>query len=620
MITIHELPALRLLCGVIAGITAAPYITSLTGEWIFLLICPVIVLFLLFYNRRVDFNRRYLPGIIQLVLTFFLAVILVNFTDERRSGSHIVNLDISPDTTVTLIGKCVDPPRHTGSWQIVFRSLHQITDGGRLRRATGKFIVFCKDLDAVPRPGEIYRIAVRLTVPGSAAVPGSFDYRSYLESQRIYKTGFVSAADLNKISETSVWNMRNWSTRARDWLVARSTELLGEGEYADVAAGLLFGYRDRIDAQTEEMFVNTGSVHLLAVSGMHVVLIYNNLLFFLRLLRFSKKRGERRLSVLAIAGIWVFTFIAGLAASIVRAAVMLSLVVAGSLIRRSGHTVNIVSGGAVVMLLWEPLMLYDVGFQLSFAAVMGIILLQQPIRNMFPASVLRFRDMTDLLSVTVAAQIGTLPLILYYFHQFPVYFLVSGIVAVFISDWVIKIGFVLLFVSVVWMPAAVYFSLLWKISVVALLKSIHLIDCLPFGLVSGIYFSLPMAVILAVLIILTCIHFHVRMRYYGHLSIGLLLILFTLDGISLIRAKSTSEVRTYVVQNKSVLVEYKGFTSFVYADNRLDSAKVSELLAGERANRRIRASLYYGKRPEELEAICRVRTSKVDNGNKLSSN
>lgn len=619
MITIHELPALRLLCGVIAGITAAPYI-SFPGEWIFLLICPVIALLLIFYNARIGFNRRYLPGVTQLILTFFLAVILVNLTDERRSRSHIVNLDINPDTVVTMIGKCVDPPRQTGSWQIVFESLYYIPDSGRLRRATGKFIVFCKDLDTVPRLGETYRIAVRLAAPRSAAVPGAFDYRNYLESQRIYKTGFVSAADLNKISDASAWNMRNWSTRARDWLVAKSADLLGEGEYADVAAGLLFGYRDRIDAPTEEMFVNTGSVHLLAVSGMHVVLIYNNLLFFLRLLRFSKREGEGRLSVLAIAGIWIFTFIAGLSASIIRAAVMLSIVVAGTLIRRTGHTVNIVSGGAVVMLLWDPLLLYDVGFQLSFAAVMSIVLLQQPVRNILPAPVLRFKGVADLLSVTISAQIGTLPLILYYFHQFPVYFLVSGIVAVFISDWVIKIGFVLLFLSVVWMPAAVYFSLLWKISVVALLKSIQLIDRLPYGLVSGIYFSLPMAVALAALIILTCIHLNTRIKYYSYITCGLILALIAMDGISLIRAKARHEIRTYVIQDKSVLVEYHGFTSFVYADLRLDSARVSKQLAGERTKNRIRQSVYYRKGPSELEAICRIRTSKVESGNKLSLN
>ena len=158
-------------------------------------------------------------------------------------------------------------------------------------------------------------IKVILKDPKENTNPNSFDYRKYLLRQKIYKTGFVAVNNIQIVNINTGFNLKHLTLQLRDWLLSRTKLLLGETEAADLSCGLLFGYRDEIDEDTEQRFVNSGAVHLLAVSGMHVILIYSNIRWLLRLLRLHKIISERGISIISIIMIWIFSFMVGLAAS-----------------------------------------------------------------------------------------------------------------------------------------------------------------------------------------------------------------------------------------------------------------------------------------------------------------
>lgn len=584
MITIHEIPALRILAGMIIGIFLFPFFDELSSAWIVILSIFSIASLILTFKVEFGYNERYLSSLFLLIPTISVTILYIYLSDVRHSDDHLVHHLF--DNKVYVMAKCVEAPKKGKSWQIVMNA-QSFINKGRSYTLRGKFILYCKELNEMPAPGESFRVHVKLDTVRSPDIPKSFDYRTYLARQDIYKIGYIQKEDLKKVGEAPLVNIKNWAYQIRNWSIDRCTRLLGENELADVASGLIFGYRDKIDATTQRAFVNTGSVHLLAVSGMHVVLIYSNVVLLLGLLQIRKLVGKKNVPLLALVFLWVFTFVAGLAASIVRATLMITIMVIGKYFGRQGINMNTVCAVAVIMLIYDPNVLYDVGFQLSFAAVVGILTFQQPVKQYFPEWLLLRNGFSNMISVTIAAQLTTLPLILYYFHQFPVYFMLSGIIAVFLADWVIKIGLAVILISIISSKIAVYFSLLWQMSVWSLLKSVEWIDCIPHGLISAIYFPIESVMILSFMLILTMIQCNSKVKHFKTLLMTGIFLLIIIDGASIYKATGRVGYEKYSINGKQVAIERKGFDGIVWADKALDSSRVMERLSGYMISERI---------------------------------
>ena len=584
MITIHEIPALRILAGIIIGIVLFPFFDELSSAWIVILSIFSIVSLILTFKVEFGYNERYLSSLFLLIPTVSVTILYIYLSDVRHTDDHLVHHHF--DNKIYVMAKCAEAPKKGKSWQIVMNAQSFINEG-MTNTLRGKFIIYCNELNEIPAPGESFKVHVKLDTVRSPDIPKSFDYRTYLARQDIYKIGYIQKEDLKKVGEAPLVNIKNWAYQIRNWSIDRCTRLLGENELADVASGLIFGYRDKIDANTQRAFVNTGSVHLLAVSGMHVVLIYSNVVLLLGLLQIRKLVGKKNVPILALVFLWVFTFVAGLAASIVRATLMITIMVVGKYFGRQGINMNTVCAVAVIMLIYDPNVLYDVGFQLSFAAVVGILTFQQPVKQYFPEWLLLRNGFSNMISVTIAAQLTTLPLILYYFHQFPVYFMLSGIIAVFLADWVIKIGLAVILISIISSKIAVYFSLLWQMSVWSLLKSVEWIDCIPHGLISAIYFPIESVMILSFMLILTMIQCNSKVKHFKTLLMTGIFLLIIIDGASIYKATGRVGYEKYSINGKQVAIERKGFDGIVWADKALDSSKVMERLSGYMISERI---------------------------------
>ncbi len=594
MITIHELPALRILIGLIAGVVLYPGYNMLPDWVLFLLIIMACIPLALSFTSGLKHRYRYLPSIYLFISTISLGLLQTWFADERNSPSHLNHFPELMSQKSQIIARCIDPPKKGQSWQVLMEGEAFLDSMDRWKSLTGKFIVFSKSFDRLPQPGEKFSIQAKLVEPPEREVPYAFDYKKYLENKYIYKISYIKESDIQLIKQTSFFNFKFIAFKIRNWCIGRCKLILGENEMADLASGLIFGYRDEIDESTQKAFVETGSVHLLAVSGMHVALIYINILFLLKLIGIRRLLGEKKMMLIAVSLIWVFTFVAGLSASVVRASLMLTILVVGKLFGRKGTGLNTVFSGAVLMIAFQPLVIYDVGFQLSFSAVLGIILLQHRVKMYLPPSFSKFKSLSDLITVTLAAQLGTIPLILYHFHQFPVYFLLSGIVAVFISDWVIKIGLAVVMISAFNTSLALYFGPLWELSVTALLKSVEGISRIPFGLVTGIYFSFVMATVLTGMLILTYIHIQKRVRYFGKVMLAGVMLLMFLDEWSLFVASKTENSTEMLIRNKQVTIIQKGLSGMIVADNRLDSMYVMNKVSGYLTASRIKDVKYQG--------------------------
>jgi len=229
--------------------------------------------------------------------------------------------------------------------------------------------------------------------------------------------------------EKNAFNLHFAALRCRRALLTQLDSVIaGKNEFA-VAGALLFGYRSEIDYELRQTFASTGSSHILSISGLHFSILYGVLYFMFSFLG-NGRRGRIIRQSIILPLMWIFAFLVGMSPSVVRAATMLTLWGVGNAFMLSAFTMNTAGAAAFLMLLYNPLNLFDVGFQLSFSAVFAILLLYKHFEGLLAPQNPILTYLWQLTCVSVAAQIGTAPLSVYYFHQFPVIFLITNFVAI----------------------------------------------------------------------------------------------------------------------------------------------------------------------------------------------
>ena len=302
-----------------------------------------------------------------------------------------------------------------------------IKDSNEWHHPKGKMILyFEKDSASVSSLsyGDYFYVYGKPNRVKAPSNPGEFDYKRFLERKGIYHQLYLASdrwIEIDKQKENPIYR---FALNCRAYLLDILQEKgLKGAEYA-VASAILLGYSDKIDAKLLQEYSGAGAMHILCVSGLHVGIVY---VVFSMLLFFLGKTDRSRFlkSMLLILLIWSYAVLTGLSPSVMRASAMFSLVAIGQNMRRDTNIFNTLSASAFILMLIDPLIILNLGFQLSYSAVLGIVLLQPPIYRIFTIKSKILDKIWTIIAVSIAAQIGTLPITLYYFHQFPNYFFLS---------------------------------------------------------------------------------------------------------------------------------------------------------------------------------------------------
>ena len=268
--------------------------------------------------------------------------------------------------------------------------------------------------------------------------PRAFDYAHYLGTLNVFHRSFADSTEWTLLDTGRVTSLTAYAERWRQRWFASLQPYLSDDELA-VAAALIMGKRDLIGTELKSAYADTGAIHVLAVSGLHVGILALLVITLLRVLLPPRPAWLVLQTALAVVAVWGFALITGLSPSVQRAALMVSVVLIGKRLNRQNSVFNLLAIAALLMLLAEPKQLFQVGFQLSFAAVAGIALFGRWLQRLvyLPG---KLRYAWDAVAVSTAAQLGTLPLSLYYFGQFPVYFLLSGTLVIGFAYVVLGLG------------------------------------------------------------------------------------------------------------------------------------------------------------------------------------
>jgi competence protein ComEC len=263
--------------------------------------------------------------------------------------------------------------------------------------------------------------------------PHAFDYSRYLHYKNLHYQAFVQADSLQLIASHQGWRIWEMAYESRSRLLELLQKYFPQAQEYAVASALLVGYTQDLSDELRSAYAETGSMHALAVSGTHIGMLYTGLMFLVARLKWRGKSGRIAEAVIVLFVIWAFTLLTGATASVLRASVMFSVYMLGKAFWRQASAWNVLPASALMLLLHNPYLLFDVGFQLSYTAVAGMVFFYPRFYKMFPPMSRWLNEPLKVLLVGVSAQLGTLPLTLYYFHQFPVYFWLSGWVVVLVG-------------------------------------------------------------------------------------------------------------------------------------------------------------------------------------------
>lgn len=254
--------------------------------------------------------------------------------------------------------------------------------------------------------------------------PFELDYRTMMHNKGIDFSIYLTAGSYRKTGLKRN-RLSYWAEHVRDKLLVILTATKIKKEERAVVSALTLGYRAELDPETLDYFVNTGTIHVLSVSGLHVALIFFILSFIFSGIN-KGKFGTIIYPTLMILCLWIYAFITGFSPSVQRSTVMFTFVIIGSVLRRPVNIYNSLSASALVLILLDPNVLFDIGFQLSYLAVFGIVLLQPPLENLIQLKNKILKWVWFMLTVSLAAQFITFPLSILYFNQFPNLFWLSN--------------------------------------------------------------------------------------------------------------------------------------------------------------------------------------------------
>lgn len=540
---LRQIPLVRLYLFFLGGLILH---NNLTNNYILIPILVLIIVLLLLSQKLSDtsyFLRNSLKGfsfsLIFVVFGFLFPVGNQNYAEtipERTKWKAIALADakVKENTTALIAEAC---PTNT-------EFKHQF-----------KIRLTLENKETVPLPGDSIYFTSTLKRITNHKNPAEFDYATYMKRKGILYQTYLNKNDYEIFQVDKVSNIKFIALRWRSNLLNHLQVFDFNQENEAVLAALTLGYKNLLPEDVTERFANSGAMHILAVSGLHVGIIYMLFSFLLSLLPLKNKNF---IFITIIIVIWLYALLTGLSTSVIRASLMFSFISMGKLLHRDVNIYNTIAAAAFLLTVNNPDIIFDVGFQLSFSAVTGIVFFQNYFQKLFTIKNPIIDYLYQLFTVSLAAQLVTLPFTLYYFHQFPVYFWLTNLIVIPMVFIIVLVFIFFLISSPIQTLNILIFNIL-NFLLTVLNWSIEKINKLPSSHISNIDADLFIVVVLALIVLtLGSIFF-----YFSFKKTVFLVVLF----ISPLVYDSYRQVKS--TQNKSIVVfNARGSTLMCFQANQ----------------------------------------------------
>ncbi len=408
-------------------------------SWVLLATSFGVLLAVYFISKHL-FNPQFYFALAAFLMFVIIGASRLTFAKENLRNNYYTHFLKQENTLVLAINQVLKPSKNYQKYEVEAQQINQ-------QPAVGKLLLYVKKDSLKKRlsVGQIIFTDAKITDIKGAKNPFQFDYKTYLEKKQICKQIYANADDISILSLKS-HSIKVIANNIRKKIITNLKIKGLKGNELAVVEALLLGERTELGPDLQQNYAAAGAMHILAISGLHIGIIMLLISFVLKPLE-HLKNGKILKLILVICSLWLYAILAGLSPSVVRATTMFTALSFGLFLNRRTELINVLALSAIILLLLNPFYIFDVGFKMSYLAVLAIILFQLKISGLWHPKFKLVNYFWQLISVSAAAQIGVLPLSLYYFHQFPGLFFLTNIVIIPLLGIILGLGLILIILS-----------------------------------------------------------------------------------------------------------------------------------------------------------------------------
>ncbi|MBE9509849.1 MAG: ComEC family competence protein [Bacteroidetes bacterium] len=506
------------------------------------------------------FSWEWVYGIILQLILFVSGLIVV---DLQRSApdyrDHLNGHNL-------IIADLVEfPEEKPNSYKVIAR-VRAVNNQGNWKQTGGRCLIYFRkdDNSAKLIPGDrVVFISGFNEIPFNGN-PFEFNYKKYMHRHGVFKQIFLETERWEKIGENKGNPLLLAAVKMQDHLFQKYVEYGMKDDVLEVAGALTLGLREKLGDEIKQSYRVAGAVHILAISGLHVGILYVVLFYSLSFLK-RRRWGKIVLVLVIMAALWFFALLTGLSPSVLRASTMFSFVLIGQTLRRYSNVYNSLAISAFILLFINPSLIFNVGFQLSYCAVLGIVILQPRLHNLMHSRLWLVNKISGLIAVSIAAQLATFPLSLYYFNQFPVYFWLTNIIVIPLTTLILYIGF-LFFIFSFQPLIAGFIGKAQTLLIDGMNVSVETIREFPLSIIDGINISAPESITLYCIVIFTSL-FLIRKKGAFFLPVlGSVLFFLSINLYQLYGELRQKSVVLYNIKGVTAMNFINGRTSYMIHD------------------------------------------------------
>ena len=439
-----DFPFVKLTICLIAGIILGHLHTISFESSSYILLFLLAVLTISFLIAREQFEKSMWFGIIAFITTVAIGLWTVSIHNPKNRANHyshfISNKNDSLKTITFRIREVLKPNTYYNTYIVeVLKTGRHIVSGTCLMNIPKHPTQNTLNVDEVYITKTVFE-----TVPPPLN-PGQFNYKNYLEKKYLYHQLFVSKNKLLKLPSNQQ-TLLGMAKNIRKHINQRLNTYSFKPNERAIINALLLGQRQNISDAVYTNYTNAGAIHVLAISGLHIGIILIILNFVFKPLE-RLRHGLFIKTIMLLIILWGFAIIAGLSASVTRAVTMFSIVAVGMHLKRPANIYNTLAISIFLILLFKPLFIFDVGFQLSYLAVFSIVSIDPYLFRLWKPKYWILKVYWHTLTITISAQLGILPISLYYFHQFPALFFLTNLLIIPFLGIILGLGILVILLA-----------------------------------------------------------------------------------------------------------------------------------------------------------------------------
>jgi competence protein ComEC len=562
-----KFPIVLVLFGFLIGILTQHFCILPFRSILFGIFCSAIgFVFTYFLNVKKKFQSYFFESFV-LILSLAFGMFSTYLHKEINSENHFLHFLSEKNIVQGIVSEKLKATVYYDKFILKTTSVNQ-------QNCSGKIIFYIpKKAEKVIEVGNKIKFFETPKILQNSFNPHQFDYSKYLQNQNIFYE--IKFKETDNIEVSTDYNFYHYINLIKSKILNSYQVDSFKSDNYNLLMALLFGEKTELSKELSYNYTQAGIIHILAISGLHIALIYSIVLWLTKPLQRLKK-GKVYIFLISLSVLWFYAVLAGFSASIVRAAVMFSIIALAKILNRQSNIYNSLALSALFLLLYNPNYLFDVGFQLSFAAVLSIVIFQPFVRKYSYSKYYVVRETKSLLLISLVAQIGVLPLTLYYFGQFPLLFLVANLIAIPLSSIILVVGLVLLPFNFLVPKVANYLSVFVNFLIDVMNTFTAWIVQFEVFIIRNIAFHGVLVVLLYVIIgCVIYLIYNPKIKFVLPLLFSV--ILFQM-GYFLLNSKEkvNNEFVVFNVMKHNLFVETKNNTAVFYTDDFKDSKQTIE--------------------------------------------